>query len=189
MSVAGGASATSLLGAFAWPLAGERTRLRPFGIADLDEDYVGWLNDPDVVRYSNQRFRRHDRESCAAYLRSFDGSPNLFLSIRDSADDRAVGTMTAYFAVPHGTVDVGIMVGRRLARGRGLGCDAWLTLVTALLTVPGVRKVTAGTLACNAPMLKLVAAAGMHLEGARRAQEIVDGRPEDVLYFARFRDA
>lgn len=189
MSHAGGAVAGSLPVAIAWPLLGARTALRPFSGADLDDDYVGWLNDPAVVRYSNQRFRRHSRESCAAYLRLFDGSPNLFLSIRDAVDDRAIGTMTAYFAVPHGTVDVGIMVGRSEVRGRGLGRDAWVTLVGALLTVRGVRKVTAGTLACNAPMLALVAAAGMHLEGARRAQEIVEGRPEDVLYFARFRDA
>jgi hypothetical protein len=27
----------------------------------------------------------------------------------------------------------------------------------------------------------------MQLEGARRAQEIVDGEPQDILYYARFR--
>jgi ribosomal-protein-alanine N-acetyltransferase len=53
----------------------------------------------------------------------------------------------------------------------------------------GMRKVTAGTLDCNGAMLRLMEKSGMHHEGSRRRQEIVDGREHDILYFARFRDA
>ncbi|MCC6247256.1 MAG: hypothetical protein IT499_05810, partial [Rubrivivax sp.] len=36
-------------------LRGRRVRLRPFTAADITDAYIGWLNDPEVVRYSNQR--------------------------------------------------------------------------------------------------------------------------------------
>jgi RimJ/RimL family protein N-acetyltransferase len=165
---------------------GKRVLLRPFGAADITHEYVGWLNDPAVVRYSNQRFRRHDRASCERYLASFDGGASLFLSVRLRGDDVGIGTMTAYYSPPHGTVDVGIMIGAASARGLGLGRESWVALTGWLLELPIVRKLTAGTLACNAPMLALMKAAGLELEAVRRRQEIVEGRPEDVLYFCRF---
>ena len=51
-----------------------------------------------------------------------------------------------------------------------------------------IRKVTAGTLSVNAPMLKLMERSGMTREAVRRDQEIVEGAPVDVVYYARFRD-
>jgi RimJ/RimL family protein N-acetyltransferase len=43
-----------------------RLRLRPFQAADINDTYLGWLNDPEVTRFSNQRFHQHTAESCAA---------------------------------------------------------------------------------------------------------------------------
>jgi RimJ/RimL family protein N-acetyltransferase len=170
-------------------LEAARVVLRPFTAADITPAYVGWLNDPEVVRYSNQRFRRHDAASCAAYLATFADSDNVFASIHLRESGRAVGTMTAYRARHHGTADVGILLGERTVWGRGIGQDAWNTLLDWLATLPGLRKITCGTLACNAAMRRLAERSGMELEAVRRAQELVDGRPEDIVHYARFAGA
>jgi ribosomal-protein-alanine N-acetyltransferase len=167
-------------------LEGARTRLRKFRPSDINGDYLGWLNDPQVTQFSNQRFVHHDESSAASYLESFEGTANLFLSVDTAEDGRAIGTMTAYRSVHHGTADVGIMIGDRAVWGRGYGQDAWNLLIEWLLTQPGMRKVTAGTLACNQGMIRLAARSGMQVEAVRREQELVDGRPIDILYFARF---
>jgi ribosomal-protein-alanine N-acetyltransferase len=168
------------------PLEGRLVRLRTFGSGDIDERYLGWLNDPRVVRLSNQRFRTHDRASCEAYLASFAGSSNLFVSVRDRLDDRAIGTMTAYVNPHHETVDVGIMIGDASRWGGGYGQDAWLTLTDWLVAQPGVRKLTAGTLACNRGMVRLMERSHMHHEATRKAQELIDGEPQDMVHYARF---
>lgn len=168
----------------AWPLQGAKVALRPFEAQDITAAYLGWLNDPVTMRLSNQRFRRHDADSSLRYLRSFEGSPNLFLAI-DAKDGRRLGTMTAYISPPHGTADLGILVGERSAWGQGYGLDAWRTLMEGLLA-HGVRKVTAGTLACNHGMLAIFRKSGMREEGRRERQEIVDGAEHDILYYARF---
>ncbi len=179
-------------------LRGRRVLLRPFTAADITEAYVAWLNDPEVVRYSNQRFVRHTRESCERYLAGFDGSANLFASLRVAESgtepgaaqaERAVGTLTAYRSLPHGTADVGILLGERAVWGQGIGLEAWQLLTDWLLTTPGLRKVTAGTLACNRSMLAVAERSGMRREGMRRAQELVDGTPTDIVHFARFAPA
>jgi len=165
-------------------LEGARVMLDSFTEADIGDAYIGWLNDPEVVRFSNQRFRTHDRASCKAYLASFDGSPNLFLAVRRLEDGAHIGTMSVYRSMQHGTADVGILVGDR--GGGGYGQDAWDTLLDWLLARGDIRKVTAGTLACNMAMVRLMERSGMTLEGTRRAQEIVDGQPQDIVLYGRF---
>ncbi len=170
-------------------LYGDKVLLRPFTAFDIDDSYIGWLNDPDVVRFSNQRFLKHDRNSCLSYLASFEGTPNLFMSARRQSDDRPIGTLTAYVLGHHGTVDVGIMIGDKSIWGQGYGQDAWSTLINWLLKQEGIRKLTAGTLACNYGMIKLMERSGMTLEAVRKAQEIVAGCPVDILYYAKFHGA
>lgn len=169
-------------------LEGSKVVLRPFGLDDVTDAYVGWLNDPEVTRYSNQRFRTHTRASCEAYVASFAGSANLFVSIRDAQSDRAIGTMTAYRNDHHGTCDVGIMIGERDYWGGGYGQGAWDLLTGWLLGEGGVRKLTAGCLAPNGGMVKLMERSGMTREAVRKDQEIVDGTAEDILLYARFAD-
>lgn len=170
-------------------LAGPRLDVRPFTEADIGDAYIGWLNDREVTRFSNQRFRSHDRATCAAYVRSFEGSDNRFLLVTRRADAVPVGTLTVYAARHHGTADVGIMIGERSMWGGGYGQEAWDLVVNWLLTEPAIRKITAGTLAVNVGMVRLMERSAMVHEATRRAQEIVEGLPVDVVYHARFRDA
>ncbi|WP_343721545.1 GNAT family protein [Herbaspirillum seropedicae] len=168
-------------------LEGEKVRLRPFSLDDIGPSYIAWLNDPLVTRFSNQRFRRHDQASSEQYLRSFIGTPNHFVAIVDKQDDRLLGSLTAYIAPAHKTVDVGMMVGERSVWGQGIGQDAWNTLCNWLLNPQlGLRKLTAGTARPNIGMIRIMERSGMELEAVRREQEIIEEEAVDLLYYARF---
>ena len=168
-------------------LANDKVALRSFAREDITPAYLGWLNDSRVTRFSNQRFRTHDEASAAAYLASFEGSPNLFLSIRDAASGASIGTMTAYRNLHHQVADMGIMVGDPEHWGGGYGLAAW-SLLGEWLLANGTRKLTGGTLAGNAGMVRIFERSGMHLEATRKDHEIVEGRPMDILLYARFAD-
>lgn len=163
-------------------LIGSMVTLRTFTEANLTEDYVGWLSDPHLMRYSNQRFRAHSLESCRSYFASFIGSDNLFIAVYCMGE--FVGTMTAYRSIIHGTCDIGLLIGAK-RQGKGLGKDAWNTLMSHLLAT-GTRKVTGGALRCNKAMVRIMQSCGMHPDGVRERQELVNGVPEDILYFAKF---
>lgn len=167
-------------------LRGNKVLLRPFASSDINDAYINWLNDTEVVKFSNQRFLKHDRASCLHYFESFRGTGNMFMSVRRLSDDSPIGTLTAYLSRHHGTVDVGIMIGDKAVWGKGYGQDAWNTMTDWLLGREDIRKLTAGTLACNLGMIKLMERSGMSLEAVRKAQEVVEGRTEDILYYAKF---
>jgi len=171
----------------ALPIESRRLDIVPFTEEHLTPRYVAWLNDPVVVRFSEQRFTTHTSASCRAYLGSFAGTRNLFLAVIAREDSLGhIGTMTAY-ADRHGVVSVGILIGERGVWGKGYGAEAWTAVCRALLE-GGARKVTAGTLAVNAPMRAIMKRAAMVEDGRRRRHCLVDGEEVDVVYAALFAD-
>ncbi|MDP1604346.1 MAG: GNAT family protein [Legionella sp.] len=168
-----------------FPLQGEQVHLHLFKREDITESYVGWLNDKDVVRYSNQRFINHSIASSVDYFNSFQKNNALFVAIRLKDTGQMVGTMTVYFNYQHQVADIGIMIGEKNCWGKGIGKDAWLTLLTFLSNEVGVRKITGGTLALNLGMIKIMRETGMKEDGVRREHELVDGKAHDILHFTK----
>lgn len=166
-----------------------RLRLEPFAEKHLTDRYVGWLNDPEVMRFSENRHRRHTLDSCRAYWRSFDATPHLLWAIvaRDAAIGH-VGNVSAHVEEVHGLADIGILIGERAAWGQGFASEAWLALCEHLVRSRGLRKITAGALASNGAMLRVMQKAGMVEDGRRRAHYLCDGGPVDVVHCALFRE-
>ncbi len=165
-----------------FPLVGQFVALRPFSDLNITPEYIDWLKNPDLMKFSNQRFRSHNTETCKDYLNSFKGTDYLFLAIYRGAE--FIGTMTAYVSQNHKTADMGILIGGQ-SQGKGLGTDAWVTLMRYLFRA-GKRKVSAGALRCNSAMIKIMLSSGMNPDGVRIAHELVNGKPEDILHFAKF---
>ena len=165
----------------------ERLVLVPFGEEHLTPRYVAWLNDPDVVRFSELRHSSHDLASCKAYLRSFGESPHYFWAIMtDHPSAWHIGNITAHVDVSNRLADVGILIGEKQVWGLGYGTEVWGAVCTFLLGGAGLRKVAAGTMASNTGMLYIMKKAGMFEEARRLDHYLRDGQPEDLVYCALF---
>lgn len=170
-----------------FPISGRFVELRIFTKEHITNEYISWLNDADVVRYSNQRFTQHTLQTSLNYLQTFSNTENIFLAVYLKNEARYVGTMRVHFFAAHQVADIGIMIGDRTCWGRGVGGDAWHTLLNWLVDVAGIRKVTGGTLRCNSGMVKIMINSGMKPDGVRVAQNIVDGQAQDAMFFSKFK--
>jgi RimJ/RimL family protein N-acetyltransferase len=159
--------------------------LHPFGPRHLTETYVGWLNDPDVVRFSEQRHRQHSMDSCRAFVSSFSSGPNLLWAIETSEDGQHIGNITATIDLPNKIADIGIMIGAAHARGKGYGRHAWAAALNHLCTRDDLRKVTGGCLAANTAMVQVMRTCGMSEDGFRPDHFLVEGHPTSILYFSK----
>lgn len=162
----------------------ERLGLAGFGPEFLTETYVAWLNDPEVVRFSEQRHRRHTLESCRRFMESFVGSPHFFWAI--TAPMGHIGNITARVDEFNSLADISILIGNRSAWGKGYATEAYLGVMRFLFEELGIRKLTAGTLAGNSAMAKVAQKVGMKPDGRRRRHYLLGGKEEDVIYFACF---
>ena len=160
----------------------------PFSERFLTTRYVSWLNDPEVVRFSEQRHRTHTLETCLAYWRSFKGTTNYFWAVEEVENGLGhIGNMNAYVDRNNLLADVGIMIGERQAWHKGYGTEAFEAVCDFLLDKVGLRKVTAGTLCTNTPMLRIMERIGMVEDGTRRRHYVFEGGEVDVVHMALYR--
>lgn len=163
-----------------------RLRIVPFSEQWLTERYVNWLNDPEVVRYSEQRHRHHDLASCTAYFQSFENSPHFFCAILLRESDLHIGNIGISVDLANRVADISILVGDRNCWGQGIGAEAWLAVQDELLAHQGVRKVSAGTMAINQGMLSVMKKCGMEEEGRRKRHFLCEGQEVDMVMAAVF---
>jgi RimJ/RimL family protein N-acetyltransferase len=163
-----------------------RLQIVPFNETFLTDRYVGWLNDPEVTRYSEQRHHRHTLDTCRSYWQSFQGAPSYFWAIvaRDKKLGH-IGNINAYVDLPNLVADMGILIGERAAWGNGFGSEAWIAVCDYLLHEAGMRKVAAGTMANNVGMLKK---AGMVEDGVRKRHFLFEGQEVDLIHTALYRE-
>ena len=78
------------------------------------------------------------------------------------------------------------MLGEKKLLGKGYGGEAWKAILDNVLQEEGIRKVTGGTTRTNLSMVQIMERSGMMLEAVRPRQELIEGEPVDLLYYARF---
>lgn len=157
-------------------------RTSPNDDATLSQQ-VQWLNDPDVVRYSEQRHHIHTLESQRTYYNLFTGS-NLFLSI--NIVNEMIGTMTVYADDYNNIANVGILIGDKSRWGLGYGVDAW-KVVCDYLIKSGVRKIEAGCAASNLPMMSICRRYSMIEEARQKDHFLIEGKPVDLIHWRKFK--
>ncbi len=165
------------------PIEKDDLKVCLFTLDDISERYIGWLNNKELVRFSNQRFMTHDKASCREFFDSISRSNSVFLAVKHNVHGH-IGTMTVHFNQRHGTADMGILIGETSVRGAG--SIVWSLVMDEVLKLRGLRKVTAGTLSCNKAMLGVIRKSGMVPDGIRVQHELVEGVAFDMLHFARF---
>lgn len=166
-----------------------RLRIVPFSETYLTMNYVNWLNDPEVVRFSEQRHFSHTIESCRLYWLSYFKTPHFFWAIVVPGDQLGhIGNINAYIDEKNLLADVGILIGEKAAWRQGYGLEAWKAVCNFLLKVADMRKVTAGTLADNKGMLRIMQGCGMVADGRRVRHYIFEGKETDIIHMALFND-
>jgi RimJ/RimL family protein N-acetyltransferase len=164
-------------------LVGERLYLRPLSEADVGEEYVGWLNDPEVTRFLETGRWPADAESVRAWVRRFVGSrTDLAFSIIDRSSEVHVGNVTLNHIHPiHRTADTGLMLGRKNFWGKGYAREAWSLVIDHGFRRLNLHKIGAGVVAGNDASLAVLRSLGFQVEGTLRQQHWVDGQYRDAV--------
>lgn len=143
---------------------------------NITNKYVSWLNDPEIVRFSEQRHFNHTIESCTDYFINQQKTSNLFLAImygnNYSIHIGNIGVRIDRFNL---SADVSIIIGEKDYWGLGLGLRSWNIILDTLLYKMNFRVITAGTMEVNLPMIKLMRKSGMKISSVLPKRFLLDG--------------
>ena len=141
--------------------------LKTFNSSFITEEYVNWLNNSELMKFSENRYKKHDLKSCREYYKTFNNSPNLLYAIIDSDFNEHVGNINAYIDIHNGIADIGILVGKTK---KGYGYLAWIRM------------------SGNIPMLKIFEKSGMVYEYTKKNQFIFCSELMDEVGYCIFKE-
>jgi RimJ/RimL family protein N-acetyltransferase len=119
---------------------------------------ISWLNDKNLMRYSEQRFFKHTRASCIKFYSDNLRSNNLYYAIFD--ENRHIGNIRVVVDKFNSVADIGILIAYQ---NHGYGNIAWKKIMN-ILVKKGVRKITGGAMITNKAMIKIFTNHRMKLE-------------------------
>lgn len=147
----------------------------------LTQEYVDWLNNPELMKYSEQRHLSHSLSSCLDYINSFKGTDNILFAVVDNKTGKHVGNINAHVDARNRVADIGILIAYG---GKGYGLSAWNQMMEVLFSSPlRIRKVTAGTMQENEGMLKIFKKSGMLFEYKKLRHFYFENRFVDMIAY------
>lgn len=162
---------------------GQRIALRDLRVADVTQDYVDWMNDPEVVRYTESRFASHDHASVTAFVHSCaESSESILFGIFFKEGDLHLGNIKlGPVNWHHRLADVGVILGRRSSWGKGIATEAIELVCGYAFAGLSLHKLTAGCYASNVGSARAFLKAGFVQEGLRRKHVMDRSVWEDVI--------
>ena len=156
-------------------------KLEQFTRGHITPQYIGWLNNRELVKYSEQRHHKHTYKTCLKYYESFIGTPNLLFAVIDTKTNEHVGNINAFIDIYNAVSDIGILI----AKGnQGYGLAAWKMMIQILFFEKKIRKITAGTMATNHTMIKIFEKSNMQKEYVQKRQFLSNNNEIDLIgYF------
>ncbi len=174
--------------AFGWE--GRKIRLVPLDRERHFENCVRWLNDPEVTTWTLVGdfpiTRLIEADFFERICRAGENSTDLGFAIETRADEpEHIGVCGLHGINPrHGSGTGGIVVGRPALWGKGLGTDAFATLLRYAFDVAGLRLVLSEVFAENDRALRMQRRCGCVELGTIPGRYWKRGAYRDVVLFA-----
>lgn len=170
-------------------LSSERVYLKPISLDNATEEYVDWLNDPEVTKGLLATGSKATLESVKHYIsdRLVDAN-TLMLAIYDKDSDKHIGNIKVDNFEPRaGTCELGIMLGDKAFWGKGIGKEVIFLVLNHVFNQMGMRKVLLAVYANNPGAIKLYSNLGFEEEGVFKEHVRVGEDLVDKHYMSLFK--
>ena len=137
-------------------------RLVKFNRNHISKTYLGWLNNKKL-KFSQNRFSKHNFPSAIKYLKENTKNKNLFLAVELLNDKRYlhVGNVLLRIDKKNKRGHLSILIG--INKNKGIGFQVWKKLIQIAFSSYNCNLVVAGADSLNKPMIKIFKKSRMSL--------------------------
>lgn len=169
---------------------GEKVFLRILGEEDVTERYLGWMHDPDVVRWLECRWRSFTLADLRAYVAQVNRSDRDFLfGIFEMDTGLHVGNIkVGCIDFVHRYGDIGLLLGEKSVWGKGYGSEAIALATRYAFLHLNLHKVFAGIYGNNLGSAKAFYKAGYRDVGIFKSHRFTEGGYVDELVVEKLQE-
>ena len=167
-------------------IIGERIYLRRLTEEDASEEYVRWMNDPEVNQYLESRFYAQTVESTKAFIRSVSNENNYQFGIFIKETGRHIGNIKiGNINHYHKFAEIGFLIGEKEFWGKGIATEAIGLATDYAFNKLGIHKLIGGAYSPNIGSIKSFLKNGYEQEGNKRSQYLCHGEYVDDIIFGK----
>ena len=150
-------------------LIGKKYSLSPFIQSDITEEYIGWLNDPEVNRYLCVRHVKQTLETVAKYIDDFYKNSEKYIWGVYSIEDKLIGTVNLV-NINHydNNAALGLMIGNSDYWGKSASNEAISLVLGFAFSTLELNRVTTNCTSTNIGMAFTFKQLGFVREGVTR---------------------
>ena len=170
-------------------IIGAQIYLRPLEKEDLSEEYLGWLNDPEVSRYLESGIFPCTRDELEKFYEQVTGSRDqVILAIVDKEKDQHIGNVKlGPINWLHRKATFGILIGEKEFWGKGIGEEATRLMVEYGFFRLNLRRIELGVYAEHKAAIRSYEKVGFRIEGRLRESLFREGKYTDGLWMGLLR--
>jgi [ribosomal protein S5]-alanine N-acetyltransferase len=170
-------------------IVGRQLYLRPLEREDLNERYLGWLNDPEVTRYLESGIFPATADDLRKFYEQTVGSPGqVILAVADRETDQHIGNVKlGPINWVHRSATLGILIGERQFWGRKAGTEATRLLVEYGFFRLNLHRIQLGVYADHEAAVRAYLRVGFQVEGRFRQALFHEGEYKDHLWMGLLR--
>ncbi len=144
--------------------------LRELALTEINTNYLRWMNDKEVNRYLESRFKKWTIKDLLAYVKNIKKNTNcIFFAILLKEKQKHIGNIKiGPINEIHKFAEIGILIGEKSERGKGIASQAIKLVIDYAFHVLKLHKLTAGVYANNIASIKSFQKCGFEIEGIRK---------------------
>ncbi|MEQ8363073.1 MAG: GNAT family protein [Cyclobacteriaceae bacterium] len=168
-------------------LESERLLFKRLSMAHCTEEYVAWLNNPQVYQYL-ETGGNYTLTDLRNYLTSVEVKPEmLFWAIHIKSNNIHIGNIKMDpINMKHGLGEYGILMGNTSEWGKGYAKEASRTIIKYCFESINLRKITLGVVGENISALELYKSLGFEVEGVYKKHGLYNNEYLDTVRMALF---
>jgi ribosomal-protein-alanine N-acetyltransferase len=164
-------------------ILGKQIYLRPLEREDLNERYLGWLNDPEIKYLESGIFPNTQDKLEKFYEKVVEASDQVILAVVDKESDLHIGNVKlGPINWVHRRATFGILIGDKKFWGKGVGEEATRLMVEYAFRRLNLHRVELGVTAENEGAICCYEKVGFQIEGRFRGAVFHEGRYKDSLW-------
>ena len=149
--------------------------------SDVTHEYVQWMNDYEVVKYTEQKFTAHSFEDVCEFVRQKYESKNDFL-FGIYFNKKHIGNVKlGPINFNHKVADISMIIGDKDMWGKGIATKVTKKIISFGFEVIGLEKITLTCNSLNRASLKMFLNRGFSVEAIRKEQIIFEGKRVDQI--------
>lgn len=164
-------------------LMGEQVYLRPLCLEDATDEYINWMNDYEIVKYTDSKVMLHTKESIQEFIKiGIDSTRNYIFGIVDKKTHRHIGNIKlGSINWQHRYGDIGLIIGLSEYHGRGIATEAISLVSEFAFKQLGLHRVISGAYENNIGSIRAFEKSGFKQYGRATKAYMFEGAYMDGI--------